>query len=121
LSLKSFTKSRNTFAKEYQTSDEFWEEIRKRIVNAYLPAIIMTRIAETSITSPADIISVIKSHYNLQMSPGTVYPVLYKLEMGGYIKRMPKKSKTIFLLTFRGLKTIDYYKANYFIIDLTGV
>lgn len=62
--------------KDNAAADKILEETRKSIINANLPAIILARIAEASITSPSDIISHIKKHYNMQISPGTVYSVL---------------------------------------------
>ena len=80
----------------------FLEEIQKRIVKAYLPAIIMIRLAEASITSANDIISIIKKRYNVEISPGTVYPALYRLESNGRIKELPKSTKKIYVLTEKG-------------------
>ena len=43
------------------SKDKFLLESQKRIVNAYLPAIILTRVNEAMITSATDIISIIKT------------------------------------------------------------
>ncbi len=80
----------------------FIQNTQRRIIEAYLPIIIMTRLKEASITSASDIIATVKNRYSIQISPGTVYPVLYKLEKSEYIARVPQRYKQIFILTSRG-------------------
>lgn len=86
----------------------FLRDTQKRILNAYLHAIIISRISETSIVTAADIISNIKKRYDIRMSPGTVYPALYKLEGEGNIKRLPNRKKKIYVLTQKGHDLMSY-------------
>lgn len=82
--------------------DAFLEKIRKRVFTAALPLIVISRSSEASITSSSDIISLCKTLYNIDLSPGTVYPVLHKLEKEGKIARLPRKRKEIYVLTDSG-------------------
>ena len=67
---------------------------------------------EARITSAPDIISVIKNRYNVRISPGTVYPIIYELERNGRIKRLPNRIKKIYTLTEKGKELIEYFQAN---------
>lgn len=89
--------------------EEFLEETRRRIIKAYLPVIIIMRMSETTITSASDIISTIKKRYNIRISPGTVYPALYKLERNGKIMRLPNRIKNIFVLTEKGKEISEHF------------
>ncbi len=70
----------------------------------------MARMDEAGITTPTDITSIIKNRFNIKLSPGILYPVLYKLERDGIINRLPKRIKQIYVLTGKGKKTIRYFK-----------
>ena len=52
------------------STDKFLENTRKRIIKAYLSVIIMTRIDEASITTPTDIISIIKKTTMSKLAQG---------------------------------------------------
>ena len=82
-------------ARVKKNEDNFLVETQKRIIKAYLPAIIMTRLDEATITSATDIISMIKKRYNIQISPGTVYPILYQNQLvrNGRIKKLLQPNK----------------------------
>jgi DNA-binding PadR family transcriptional regulator len=94
-----------------QSNDNFLEETRRRIVKAYLPTIIMMRINEATITSVNDIISLIRKSYSIQFSPGTIYPIFYKLEKNGRIKKIPNQAKKIYVLTGIGKSMIENFLA----------
>ena len=85
-------------------------ETQKKIIKAYLPSIILTRLKEATITSATDIISIIKNRYNIRISPGTIYPILYKLERNGRIRRLPNRIKKIYVLTEKGKEIIEHFQ-----------
>ena len=82
-------------------------QVKRRVVEASLPVIIMTRLDEVGIVSPTGIIKLLKEKYNLQISPGVIYPVFHKLERKKYIKRLPNRLKTTYILTTEGQKALS--------------
>ena len=92
------------------STDKFLENTRKRIIKAYLSVIIMTRIDEASITTPTDIISIIKKNYHVQISSGTIYPIFRTLERERLIMKLPKKTKRLYSLTRKGKERLEYLR-----------
>jgi DNA-binding PadR family transcriptional regulator len=90
-----------------EKTEEFWQETRKKIINAYLALIVLATLSQTSITSGTEIISLVKKRYDVQLSPGTVYPVLYRLEKLRNIERLPRRMKKIYVLTPVGKQTLQ--------------
>lgn len=72
----------------------------------------MSRIFEASITSAKDIISTVKKNYDIQISPGTIYPVFLRMEKEGDIERLPKKTHSLFVLTKKGKEKGVYFRDN---------
>lgn len=62
--------------------------------------------------SVANIIRDVKEKYDIHISPGTVYPIIYKMEREGYIEKIPKSSKRIYVLTAKGRNQIATSKLN---------
>ena len=57
------------------------------------------------------IITYFEEKFNIQISPGTIYPIFKKLEKKGYIKKLPNRTKTLYVLTGSGrtmLMNIQY-------------
>jgi hypothetical protein len=77
----------------------FLEQTIKRLVIGYLPIIILVYLKEMSAGSATNIIKFIKMRFGVLVSPGTIYPIIYKLESEGKIKRMPKRRRKIYVLT----------------------
>jgi DNA-binding PadR family transcriptional regulator len=87
-------------------------ETRKRILKAVLAPAILAQLAERRFLSATNIISVFKKRWNIQLSSGTVYPVLYALERDGTIKRLPNRRKKLYVLTSKGKETIKNMQGN---------
>jgi len=88
-------------------------KIRKRVLTACLDVAIMAQLSERRFLSATNIISVFRKRYNIQLSAGTVYPVLYALERDGKIKRIPYyRAKRLFVLTSKGKEEIKYFQTN---------
>ncbi len=81
------------------------EQTQKRILNACLPAIIMKRMDETTITGPKDISRLLKEHYGVMISPGTLYNAFSKLESQGEIERLKVKTHRLYATSLRGKKS----------------
>jgi DNA-binding PadR family transcriptional regulator len=83
------------------------KQVRRRVVEASLPVIILTRLGKVGIVSPTGIIKLLKEKYSLQISPGVVYPEFHKLERKKYIKRLPNRRKATYILTTKGQKVLS--------------
>jgi DNA-binding PadR family transcriptional regulator len=84
---------------------------RKRVLTACLDVAIMVQLSER-VLSATNIIATFKKRCNIQLSAGTVYPVLYTLERNGNIKRLPNRRKKLYVLTRKGKETTKYLQAH---------
>jgi len=91
---------------------EDFVETRKRILRAVLAPAILAQLAERRFLSATNIILIFKKRCNIQLSAGTVYPVLYALERDGNIKRLPNRRKKLYVLTSKGKETIKNMRGN---------
>lgn len=82
-------------------------ETRKRILKALLPAAILELLQEVNVSSATNIIRLLKKRYNIQLSAGTVYPILYSLERKKKIKRISYRRRNLYVVTNKGKKIID--------------
>jgi DNA-binding PadR family transcriptional regulator len=87
-------------------------KVRKRVLTACLDVAIMSQLSERRVLSATNIISIFKKRYNIQLSAGTVYPVLYALEKDGNIRRLPNRRKKLYVLTSKGKETIKNFREN---------
>lgn len=72
----------------------------------------MSMLSEKGYMSGTKIILVIWQRCAIKLSSGTVYPVLYKLEGEGKIKRLPKRRKRLYALTAQGKEILNAYRKN---------
>ena len=72
----------------------------------------MAELAERNVLSATNIILVFKKRYGIQLSSGTVYPVLEALERDGNIRRLPNRKKRLYVLTAMGKETIKNLQTN---------
>jgi DNA-binding PadR family transcriptional regulator len=68
--------------------------------------IIMTELRNSSL-SGYDVISYIHNKFNLLVSSGTVYSLLYSLERNGLVEGVWEERKRVYKLTQKGEKTIN--------------
>ncbi len=78
------------------------KQIKKRIVKNFLDIIILIQIKQRGSLSGYDIVVSQKANYQLSLSAGTIYTVLYSLERDGLIKGESNDKKTVFSLTPKG-------------------
>jgi DNA-binding PadR family transcriptional regulator len=64
--------------------------------------IIIAKLTIDGIVTAKGIMSYVKECYDILISPGTVYPVLYRIEHEGYIKMLPNRRKKIYIMTEKG-------------------
>jgi DNA-binding PadR family transcriptional regulator len=81
------------------------KKIHERIIKNFMDIIIMTELQNGSL-SGYDFISYIHNKFNLLVSSGTVYSLLYSLERNGFIEGVWEERKRVYKLTQKGEKTI---------------
>ncbi|MGB9841878.1 MAG: PadR family transcriptional regulator [Candidatus Bathyarchaeales archaeon] len=82
------------------------KKIHERIIKNFMDIIIMTELRNGPL-SGYDVISYIHNKFNLLVSSGTVYSLLYSLERNGLVEGVWEERKRVYKLTEKGEKTID--------------
>ena len=80
--------------------------MHERIIKNFMDVIIMTELRNGSL-SGYDVISYIHNKFNLLVSSGTVYSLLYSLERNGLVEGTWDERKRVYKLTEKGEKTIN--------------
>jgi len=78
----------------------------ERIVKNFLDVLVMAELRNNPL-SGYDVISLIHKKFNLLVSSGTVYSLLYSLERGGLIEGKLNDRKRVYVLTEKGEKAIN--------------
>lgn len=100
---------------DWASAQKVKRKVRKRVLKGCLDVAIMAQLSERRVLSATNIISILEKRYNIQLSAGTVYPVLYALERDGKINRVPYyRAKRLFVLTSKGREEIKYFQTNSF-------
>lgn len=81
-------------------------EMYERIVKNFMDVLVMAELRNNPL-SGYDVISLIHKKFNLLVSSGTVYSLLYSLERDGLIEGKLNDRKRVYVLTERGEKTIN--------------
>jgi DNA-binding PadR family transcriptional regulator len=81
------------------------KKMHERIIKNFMDIIIMTELRNGPL-SGYDVISYIHNKFNLLVSSGTVYSLLYSLERNGLVEGVWDERKRIYKLTEKGQKTI---------------
>ena len=82
------------------------KKMHERIIKNFMDIIIMTELRNGPL-SGYDVISYIHNKFNLLVSSGTVYSLLYSLERNGLVEGVWEERKRVYKLTEKGEKTID--------------
>ena len=82
------------------------KKMHERIIKNFMDIIIMTELRNASL-SGYDVISYIHNKFNLLVSSGTVYSLLYSLERNGLVEGVWEERKRVYKLTPKGEKTIN--------------
>ena len=81
------------------------KKMHERIIKNFMDIIIMTELRNGPL-SGYDVISYIHNKFNLLISSGTIYSLLYSLERNGLVEGVWDERKRIYKLTEKGQKTI---------------
>ncbi len=82
------------------------KKMHERIIKNFMDIIIMTELRNGSL-SGYDCISYIHNKFNLLVSSGTVYSLLYSLERNDLIEGVWEERKRVYKLTQKGEKSIN--------------
>ena len=81
-------------------------QMHERIIKSFMDIIILAELRNGSM-SGYDVISFIHNKFNLLVSSGTVYSMLYSLERNGLIEGKWDERKRVYKLTDKGQKMIE--------------
>lgn len=87
--------------------NKFCSDNKKKLLKAYLQTVLMAELSRRSAMSALDMIDFFEKKFNVRISPGTIYPILYKLERSKHIRRLPKGIKKFYELTDFGRKSLE--------------
>jgi DNA-binding PadR family transcriptional regulator len=82
-------------------------EIERSIIKNFLDIIILGRLRSLSPLGGYDIFEFLQKKFDILISSGTVYSVLYSMERKGLIKGETIEGKRKYILTERGSKVIN--------------
>lgn len=99
-------------SKDTASSKKDLQEVRKKVLKAVLAPAILELLSEITVSSGTNLIAVLKKRYGIQLSAGTIYPVLYSLEKKKQITKIPHRIRCLYILTDEGKETIDNLQLN---------
>jgi len=77
------------------------EKLRRRAIKSFMDILILAELRKSSL-SGYDIIGRIHKRFDILMSSGTIYSLLYSMERDGLIKGVWNKRKRVYTLTEKG-------------------
>ena len=86
---------------------DFVLEEKAKLLKACSDIAILTEMAKRSAVSARDITVLFRDNCGIQVSPGSVYNVLYRLERRGYSRLLPNRRKQLYVLTDSGKKALE--------------
>ena len=82
------------------------EKLRRRTIKTFMDVLILGELHGKPL-SGYDIIGLIQKRFNVLVSSGTVYSLLYSLERDGLIAAAVDNRKRVYTLTDNGKKTLE--------------
>ncbi len=86
---------------------DFIVEEKEKLLKACSEVVILTEISKRGRLSAPDIIALFREKYDTQISPGTVYPILYRMERRRYIRLLSRRRKNLYILSNSGQKVLN--------------
>jgi DNA-binding PadR family transcriptional regulator len=78
-------------------------EMRERVVRAFLDFIVLMKLSEgCEALSGYDFVKLVGEEFDVVLSAGSVYAVLYSMERDGLIQGATKRRKRVYTLTDKG-------------------
>jgi DNA-binding PadR family transcriptional regulator len=82
------------------------ENLRRRAIKTFMDMLILAELQEKPL-SGYDIIGLIHKRFNVLVSSGTVYSLLYSLERKGLVAADLENRKRVYTLTEKGEQTLE--------------
>ena len=82
------------------------ENLRRRTIKTFMDMLILTELQEEPL-SGYDVISIIHKKFDVLVSSGTVYSLLYSLERKGLVTADMDQRKRVYTLTSKGEQTLE--------------
>jgi DNA-binding PadR family transcriptional regulator len=86
---------------------EILEEIQKSMIKNFLDTIILAELRKSSPMSGYDVIDFIHKKFDVIISSGTIYSLLYSMERKGLIEGELTGGKRVYVLTDKGTNAIN--------------
>ena len=86
-------------------SAQLVEKLRKRVIQNFMDIMVLTEMRKGSL-SGYDAIGLIHHTFDIMLSPGTIYSLLYSMERDGLIKGVWHSRKRVYELTEKGEQNI---------------
>jgi DNA-binding PadR family transcriptional regulator len=82
------------------------ENLRRRTIKTFMDLLVLAELQEKPL-SGYDIIALIHKRFNVLVSSGTVYSLLYSLERKGLVTADMDQRKRVYTLTAKGEQTLE--------------
>ncbi len=82
------------------------ENLRRRAIKTFMDMLILGELQDKSL-SGYDIIGLVHKRFNVLVSSGTVYSLLYSLERKGLVTADMENRKRVYTLTDKGEQTLE--------------
>lgn len=90
----------------------FLLEKKHKLLRSFLDVAIMAEMSQRAAINVTSVMTLFETKFDIQISPGTVYPVFKKLEKKGYVKKLPNEVKTLYVLTDLGKNVLISLQQN---------
>jgi DNA-binding PadR family transcriptional regulator len=87
--------------------NDFVLEAKAKLLRSYSKIAILAELTKEAAVSAKQLNVLFEKNCGVRLSPGTLYPILYRLENRGYIRELPKRKRRLFVLTDLGRKVLD--------------
>jgi DNA-binding PadR family transcriptional regulator len=87
-------------------SSNIVENLRRRTIKTFMDMLVLAELQEKAL-SGYDIITLIHKRFNVLVSSGTVYSLLYSLERKGLVNAEMDQRKRVYTLTDKGKQTLE--------------
>jgi DNA-binding PadR family transcriptional regulator len=81
-------------------------EIKKRLVKKFMDVIVLRELENSSNLSGYDVVTLIHKKFDLLVSPGTAYALLYSMERKGLIEATVDGGRRVYKLSETGLRVL---------------
>jgi DNA-binding PadR family transcriptional regulator len=98
--------------KNVPNTNNFVSEKKCKLLKACADLAILAELSKQAVLSGPDIISLFKDKYGMQMSPGTIYPILCSMEKKRLIRPLPNRKKKVYALTTLGKEALYTFQVN---------